>query len=100
MNLTYVVFDSAVCVVGLRSLAVLGKHAPWTSGGWVATIVSAGAAVAKYAQNAPQTLPLAVAEGAFGVLTACFIVAFARDEPQAEPLLWPVRLGLTRAQKR
>jgi hypothetical protein len=100
VNLTYVVFDAAVGVVALRSLAVIGRRAPWTSAGWSATLVAAGAAVAKYAQNGPQSAAFAVAEVAFGVLTACFIVAFVRDEPQAEPLLWPVRLGATRAQRR
>lgn len=100
MNLTYVVFDTAVAVVAIRSLTILGRRAPWTSAGWGATVVAAAAAVTKYAQNGPQSAALGVAEGAFAVLTACFIIAFARDEPQAEPLLWPVRLGLTRAQKR
>jgi hypothetical protein len=95
VNLTYVVFDAAVGVVALRSLAVIGRRAPWTSAGWSATLVAAGAAVAKYAQNGPQSAAFAVAEVAFGVLTA-----FVRDEPQAEPLLWPVRLGATRAQRR
>jgi hypothetical protein len=56
--------------------------------------------VTKYAQNGPQNTAFAVAEAAFGVLTACFIVAFVRDEPQAEPLMWPTRIGLRRAQKR
>jgi hypothetical protein len=41
-----------------------------------------------------------VAEGFFMLLAAAFIVAVVRDEPQAEPLLWPSRVGLTRAQKR
>ena len=100
MNLTYVVFDTAVGVVALRSLAVLGKRAPWTSAGWGATLVAAGAAVAKYAQNGPQSGALIVAEGAFAFLTACFIIAFVRDEPQAEPLLWRVRRGPPRAQRR
>jgi hypothetical protein len=36
----------------------------------------------------------------FVVLAAAFIIAVLRDEPQAEPLLWPSRVGLTRAQKR
>jgi hypothetical protein len=100
VNLTYVVFDAAVGVVALRSLTVLGRRAPWTAAGWGATVVAAGAAIAKYSQNGTQSAALAIAEGAFAVLTACFIVAFVRDEPQAEPLLWPVRLGATRAQRR
>jgi hypothetical protein len=36
----------------------------------------------------------------FVVLAAAFIIAVVRDEPQAEPLLWPSRVGLTRAQKK
>jgi hypothetical protein len=100
MNLGYVVFDAAVAVLALRSLMVLGTHAPWTSAGWVATFGYFATAAWRYAHDGPQHSVMIFAEGCFVVLAAAFIIAVIRDEPQAEPLLWPRRIGLTRAQKR
>ncbi|MGA2394742.1 MAG: hypothetical protein ABSH03_15475 [Candidatus Lustribacter sp.] len=100
MNPGYVVFDAAVVVLALRSLAVLGKSAPWTSLGWLATVGYFGASGWRYANVHSQPAVVLFAWGCFMVLAAAFIVAVWRDEPQAEPLLWPTRVGLTRAQKR
>jgi hypothetical protein len=100
VNLTYVVFDGAVCVLALRSLSLLRRHAPWSSAAWAATAVSAGAAAFRYLSDGPAPVPMLVAEVFFALLTVGFIVGAVRDEPQAEPLLWPVRVGLTRAQRR
>ena len=100
MNLPYVVFDVAVAALALRSLLVLGKAAPWTSVGWAATVGYFAAAAWRYAHDGPQRELLLFSEALFVVLAASFIIAVVRDEPQAEPLLWPRRIGLTRAQKR
>jgi len=100
VNLGYVAFDAAVVVLALRSLAVLGRRAPWTSLGWLATAGYFSAAGWRYAHDQPQPGAVVFAWGCFMVLAAAFIVAVWRDEPQAEPLLWPTKLGLTRAQKR
>jgi hypothetical protein len=100
VNLPYVVFDIAVVILAIRSLAVLGTRAPWTSLGWAATMGYFGAAAWRYAHTGPQREIMLAAEAAFVVLAAAFLVAVIRDEPQAEPLLWPSRVGLTRAQKR
>ena len=100
MNLTYVVFDVAVAILALRSLMVLGRRAPWTSVGWAGTVGYFTTAAWRYAHHGPQRAVMLLAEGCFMVLAAAFIIAVVRDEPQAEPLLWPSRLGLTRAQKR
>ena len=100
MNLPFVVVDVAVAILALRSLAVLQLRAPWTSAGWVATAGYFTTAAWRYAHADPQRGTMLVAEGFFVVLAAAFIVAVVRDEPQAEPLLWPSRVGLTRAQKR
>ena len=100
MNLGYVVFDVAVLLVALRSLMVLQMRAPWTSLGWAATAGYFAVAAWRYAHAGPQRSLMLVAEGFFALLAAAFIVAVVRDEPQAEPLLWPSRVGLTRAQKR
>jgi hypothetical protein len=100
VNLPYVVFDVAVLVIALRSLAVLGLRAPWTSSGWLATAGYFAAAAWRYAHTGPQREAMLVAEGFFVLLAAAFIIAVVRDEPQAEPLLWPSRVGLTRAEKR
>lgn len=100
MNLPYVVFDTAVCVLAIRSIGVLRRNAPWTCAGWGATVVSAGAAALRYLGDGPAPLPMLVSEIFFGALTVAFIGGAVRDEPQAEPLMWPRRVGLTRAQKR
>jgi len=100
MNLGYVVFDAALVVLALRSLAVLGTRAPWTSVGWLGTLGYFCAAGWRYAHSQPQPGIAVVTTGCFVVLAAAFIVAVWRDEPQAEPLLWPTHVGLTRAQKR
>lgn len=100
MNLGYVAVDVAVVIVALRSLAVLRTQAPWTSLGWAATTGYFSLAAWRYAHEGPQRELMLAAEGCFLVLAAAFILAVIRDEPQAEPLLWPSRVGLTRAQKR
>jgi len=100
MNPGYVVFDALVAVLAVRSLMVLGTRAPWTSLGWVATFGYFATAAWRYAHDGPQRGLMLFAEGCFVVLAAAFIIAVIRDEPQAEPLLWPSRVGLTRAQKR
>jgi thiamine pyrophosphate-dependent acetolactate synthase large subunit-like protein len=100
VNLSYVVFDVAVAVLALRSLAVLGTRARWTSTGWLATAGYGLAAAWRYAHDGPVPGIALVTTGCFIVLTAAFIIAVVRDEPQAEPLLWPSRVGPTRAEKR
>lgn len=100
MNLPYVAFDAAVGILALRSLAVLGPRAPWTSVGWLGTAGYCAAAAWRYAHDGPGGRAMLVAGVCFFVLAAAFIIAVVRDEPQAEPLLWPSRVGLTRAQKR
>lgn len=100
MNPAYVAFDAAVVVLSLRALAVLGTRAPWTSLGWLATVGYFSAAGWRYAHDRSQPGVVLFAWGCFMLLAAAFIVAVWRDEPQAEPLLWPTRVGLTRAQKR
>lgn len=100
MNLGYVVFDLAVALLAIRSLMVLGVRAPWTSTGWLATAGYCAVAAWRYAHDAPVPGAMIIGSGCFVVLAAAFIIAVVRDEPQAEPLLWPTRVGLTRAQKR
>jgi len=100
VNPAYVAFDAAVVVLALRSLAVLGTRAPWTSLGWLATVGYFSAQGWRYAHDHVQPGLVLFIGGCFMVLAAAFILAVWRDEPQAEPLLWPTRLGLTRAQKR
>ena len=100
MNPVYVAFDAAVVVLALRTLVVLGTQAPWTSLGWLATVGYFAAAGWRYAHEYSQPGIVAFAWGCFMLLAAAFIVAVWRDEPQAEPLLWPTHVGLTRAQKR
>jgi hypothetical protein len=101
VNLGYVAIDVAVSVLAIRSLIVLARvHAPFTSAGWTATLGYFGTAAWRYAHDGPQPGLMLFAQGCFIVLAAAFLIAVVRDEPQAEPLIWPKRVGLTRAQKR
>ena|SRR5665213_3288197 len=100
MNLPFVIFDTAVGVLAARSFIVLGRQAPWTSLGWAATTGYFASAAWRYAHDGPQREALLLSGALFVVLAAAFIIAVVRDEPQAEPLLWPSRVGLTRAQKK
>lgn len=101
MNLGYVAIDVAVSVLAIRSLIVLGRaRAPFTSAGWTATLGYFASAAWRYSHDEPQPGVMLFAQGCFIVLAAAFLIAVVRDEPQAEPLLWPRRVGLTRAQKR
>ena len=100
MNLPFVAFDTAVGILAVRSFAVLGRQAPWTSAGWLATAGYFASAAWRYAHDGQQRSGLWLSGALFVVLAAAFIIAVLRDEPQAEPLLWPSRVGLTRAQKR
>jgi len=96
VNLPFVLFDTAVGVLAVRSFSVLGRQAPWTSVGWAATTGYFASAAWRYAHDGQQRDALLLSV----VLAASFIIAVVRDEPQAEPLLWPSRVGLTRAQKK
>ena len=100
MNVPFVLFDTAVGVLAVRSISVLGRRAPWTTLGWVATTGYFASAAWRYAHDGPQRGVILLSTGLFVVLAAAFIIAVVRDEPQAEPLLWPTRVGPTRAQKR
>jgi hypothetical protein len=101
MNLPFVLFDTAVGVLAVRSFMVLGRQAPWTSLGWAATTGYFASAAWRYAHDGQQQRGVLLLSGIlFAVLAAAFLIAVIRDEPQAEPLLWPTRVGLTRAQKR
>jgi hypothetical protein len=84
--------------LSVKSVAVLGRDAPWTSAGWLATALYLSAAIVK-ATVAP-TLPSAAEYAVLVALTAAFVVAGIRDERQAEPWWWPSRRGTTRAEKR
>jgi hypothetical protein len=100
VNLPFVLFDTAVGILAVRSFAVLGRKAPWTSLGWAATTAYFASAAWRYAHDGQQRSVLLLSGFLFVVLAVAFIVAVIRDEPQAEPLLWPTRVGLTRAQKK
>jgi hypothetical protein len=100
VNPLFVLVDLAVVVVAVRSLRLVAGRAACTTIGWVFVVGYGAAGAVKF-----STPPLHQAAGI--AMTAClvgmaaaFVAAGVRDEPQAEPLLWPQRLGRTRAQRR
>jgi hypothetical protein len=100
MNVLFVAFDVALAALAVRSLVVLGTRAPWTSLGWFWTFCYCVPAGLRFAGLASARTATLVADAALVLLLVGFVVAGLRDEPQAEPWWWPVRMGLTRAQKR
>ncbi len=91
-----------ICGLGIalsvKSIAVLGRDAPWTSAGWWLTVLYFIAVIAK-ATLAPA-LPAYAEYTILAALTIVFLVAGVRDERQAEPWWWPTGRGATRAEKR
>jgi hypothetical protein len=100
MHPFFVAFDIALIVLSVRSIAVLGAKAPWTSLGWAGTVGYAIAAALEYSLDGTHATAALVAYAFIGLLTIAFVVAGVRDEPQAEPWWWPSHVGLTRAQRR
>jgi hypothetical protein len=96
----YVAFDAALAALSLRSIAVLRGRAPWTSLGWTGTAGYCAAAIVEFSSDPFHRAAALLAYAFLLFLTVAFVVAGVRDEPQAEPLLWPTRIGLTRAEKR
>jgi len=96
--IAYVIFSVLGIALSLRSIAVLGTRAPWTSAGWLLTVLYFVAAIAK---AGPGWILPAHGEYWFLIaLTIAFVVAGVRDERQAEPWWWPNRCGETRAERR
>ena len=100
MQPLYVVFDVGLAAISLRSIAVLRSRAPWTSAGWAGTVGYCVAAAIEFSSDRAHPAAALVAYAFVVVLAIAFAVAAVRDEPQAEPWWWPVRVGRTRAQRR
>jgi hypothetical protein len=84
--------------LGIKSLLVLGRDAPWTSAGWWLTILYFIAVGVK--TTLVPTLPVPLEYIVLAGVTIVFVVAGVRDERQAEPWWWPNGRGATRAEKR
>jgi hypothetical protein len=87
-------FGIAVCA---KTIAVLGRYAPWTSSAWFLTALYFIAVLGKVMHE--RQLAGWVGYAPLVGLTIAFLVAGIRDEPQAEPWWWPKRRGQTRAQR-
>jgi hypothetical protein len=91
-----------ICLLGIavcaKTLAVLGRHAPWTSGAWLLTALYFIVVLIKVTRvpNLASWIEYAI----LAALTIAFVVAGVRDERQAEPWWWPARRSLTRAERR
>jgi hypothetical protein len=99
-NPFYVLFNVALVVLAIRSALLLRRRSPWSTLGWMLAV---GYGLARAVEFSTPDLHRAAGQVAYGFLIAvacAFIVAGVRDEPQAEPLLWPVRIGRTRAERR
>lgn len=91
-----------VCLLGIavsaKSTLVLGRMAPWTSAGWLLTVVYFIEVVVK--TTLAPAFPAAAEYAVLAALAVAFVVAGVRDERQAEPWYWPDHQGTTRAEKR
>ena len=96
------VFWLVACIGGLalslKSAAVLGVRSRATALGWVLT--AAYFAIAAVDVLRATRPPLHLDYVLLAALTAAFIVAGVRDEPQAEPWWWPSASGLTGKERR
>jgi hypothetical protein len=100
VNPIFAILGIVLVVLSARSIVILGLRAPWTCAGWIGTIGYCIAAAVEYSGAAMRPMWAAVSYLCLAVLTAAFVVAGVRDEPQAEPWWWPTRIGPTRAQRR
>jgi hypothetical protein len=91
-----------VCLLGIalsvKSTVVLGRTAPWTSAGWLLTVVYFLEVIVK--TTLAPALPTAAEYAVLLALAVAFVIAGVRDERQAEPWYWPDHQGATRAEKR
>jgi hypothetical protein len=100
MHPLFAMFDIVLAALSARSIAVLGGRAPWTSAGWLGTLVYCIVAAVEYSGAPMRPVWAAISYACLVALTAAFIVAGVRDEAQAEPWWWPRTLGPTRRQRR
>ncbi len=99
MQPLYVIFDAALAVLSIRSIAVLRSRAPWTTAGWAGTLAYCIAAVVEFSNEAAHRPAALIAYACLLALAIAFVVAGVRDEPQAEPWWWPTHVGPTRAER-
>lgn len=100
MHPVFAIFELLLAALSARSIVILGVRAPWTTAGWIGTLGYCIAAAVEYSGAAMRPMWAAASYLCLVALTAAFVVAGVRDEPQAEPWWWPKRVGRTRAQRR
>jgi hypothetical protein len=87
-----------ICLLGIavcaKTMAVLGRAAPWSSGAWFLTALYF-VAVLGNVLLAPR-VPGFVEYAILASLTIAFVIAGIGDERQAEPWWWPARRGAER----
>jgi len=100
VNPLYVLVDLAVCVLAVRSIALVRGRAPWAAAGWACAFGYGAAAAIEFTLPPVHRGAGQVAHAALIAVAAAFIVSAIRDEPQGEPWFWPRGLGRTRAERR
>lgn len=100
INPLFVLADVAIAVLAVRSALMLRRRSPLSALGWMLAIGYGLASAVEFAVPALHHVAGQVAYGFLLALALAFIAGGIRDEPQAEPLLWPVRIGKTRAKRR
>jgi uncharacterized membrane protein HdeD (DUF308 family) len=90
-----------ICLLGIalsvKSIATLGRVAPWTSAGWWLTVVYFFVVIGR--TTISPAVPVSAEYIVLVGLAVVFVVAGVRDERQAEPWWWPNHRGSTRAEK-
>jgi hypothetical protein len=102
VNPLWALVDAAVAVVAIRSILLVRGRSPFTALGWFLAFWYGVVQAVRFSspENDLQRLAGPVAYWLMIGLALAFIVGSFRDERQAEPWWWPVRLGRTRAERR
>jgi hypothetical protein len=97
LGILWLVVCAAGIALSLQSIRFTFRRAPWTAAGWALTDGYFLFAAPKAWSAVP---PFHAEYWCLAALTIAFVVAGVRDEAQAEPWYWPVRLGRTRREQR
>ena len=89
--LVYIAFLIVLIAISVKTLVVLRTSSPWTTAGWILSTVYALIACTELVSQ--RTVAPVWPYGALLLMVIAFVVAGIKDERQADPWWWPMRLG-------